>query len=321
MEDNQFSEQLQAHRLPPLRRGLTTTLQVNLGKRCNQACRHCHVGAGPNRTEMMQPATLQRLLWLIEHSPEVHTIDITGGAPELHPQFRHLVSQARAMDRHVMDRCNLTILSEEGQADTAAFLAAHTVEVVASLPCYGPENVDAQRGQGVFERSIAGLRQLNGLGYGSPDSGLEVHLVYNPLGASLPPDQQELEVAYKARLSQDFGIQFNRLYTLTNMPIDRFARDLEKKKSLGAYMSLLTDRFNPDAVNGLMCLNTVSVSWDGQIFDCDFNQMLSMSASGVCTTIWDIESLSQMTGRGVATGDHCLGCTAGAGSSCGGALA
>jgi radical SAM/Cys-rich protein len=321
MGANRFEAVLQAHGLSPLLRDQPTTLQLNLGKRCNQSCRHCHVGAGPTRTEMMTGQTVERVLQLLRASPAIHTVDITGGAPELNPHFRRLVTGARAAGRSVMDRCNLTVLSEPGQEDTAAFLADHEVEVVASLPCYGPENVDAQRGRGVFERSITALKQLNALGYASPDTDLELHLVYNPLGAFLPPPQASLEQAYKERLLADHGVRFSRLYTLTNMPIDRFAGDLRRQGALDAYMGLLQDSFNPDAVSGLMCRSTISVGWEGELYDCDFNQMLQMPAGDVLQTVWEVDCLDDLAAAPVATGMHCLGCTAGAGSSCGGAIA
>ncbi len=316
-----FEDVLSSRGLKPLQRTATGVLQINMGKLCNQACRHCHVDAGPTRTEQMTREIAQRILDLLQASPDIAVVDITGGAPELNPQFRYLVAGARGAGRHVIDRCNLTVLSEPGQEDTANFLAQQQVEVVASLPCYGPDNVDAQRGSGVFERSIQALRRLNALGYGAPESGLNLHLVYNPLGPFLPPAQQDLEQAYKEHLRADFGVHFNHLYTLTNMPIARFASDLDRQGVLESYMALLTRSFNASAVTELMCLNTISISWDGRLYDCDFNQMLDLPAAGPSKTVWEVESLSALTGDPVATGTHCLGCTAGAGSSCGGALA
>ena len=297
-----------------------TTLQVNLGKRCNQACRHCHVDAGPTRTEAMSLRTMDRVLWLLERSPRIHTLDITGGAPELHPHFRHLVAEARGLGRHVMDRCNLTVLGETGQEDTADFLAAHQVEVVASLPCYGPDNVNQQRGTDVFAASIRSLQTLNALGYGQSDRGLKLNLVYNPLGDSLPPDQAGLEHAYTERLQEDFGIQFNHLFTITNMPIARFKEDLSRSGKLPGYMGLLKDKFNPASVQRVMCRDLVSVSYDGGLYDCDFNQMLDLPIGAAQQSIWDVESFNHLSNAKIATGDHCLGCTAGTGSSCGGAL-
>jgi radical SAM/Cys-rich protein len=321
MADPSFDRALANHGIPRLRRAAIRNLQINVGKQCNQTCRHCHVNAGPTRTESMTGETVDRLLTLLERTPTIGTVDITGGAPELNPYFRDIVTGARSMGRHVMDRCNLTVLQVPGQEDTANFLAGNRVEVVASLPCYGPENVDKQRGDGVFRDSLLGLRKLNALGYGHPESGLVLNLVYNPVGAFLPPDQVGLEGAYKQRLLDDFGIVFNRLYTITNMPIERFARDLEREGALAAYMELLVNSFNPSAVSGLMCIDLISIGWDGCIYDCDFNQMLDMPCRVRFATIWDIEDFDVFTDAPIATGRHCFGCTAGAGSSCGGALA
>jgi radical SAM/Cys-rich protein len=319
-EDQRFDVLLTEHGVAPLVRTEPTTMQLNLGKRCNQACRHCHVDAGPTRTEMMDSRTVNRVLELLQNSPSIDTVDITGGAPELHPAFENIVRSARMHGRHVMDRCNLTVLLEDGQEHTVDFLADHHVEVVASLPCYGPENVDHQRGSGVFNSSISGLRQLNARGYGLPDSGLILNLVYNPVGPFLPPDQYELEEAYKDRLNADFGIQFNQLFTITNMPIARFQRDLAKNGMLEGYLRLLNDSFNPVAVGQLMCKSLVSIGWEGQLYDCDFNQMLQLPIGAEEKTIWDIESLTDLSNHVITTGRHCMGCTAGAGSSCGGAL-
>jgi radical SAM/Cys-rich protein len=263
---------------------------------------------------------MDQVLQVLEHSPAIHTLDITGGAPELHPHFRVFITKARALDRHVIDRCNLTVLGEAGQEDTAAFLAEHQVEVVASLPCYGPDNVNQQRGSGVFAASIRALQTLNALGYGSTDTGRILNLVYNPLGASLPPEQAGLEAAYRERLQEDFGIHFNRLYTITNMPIARFKADLSRSGELTAYMSLLSDKFNPGSVQHVMCRDLVSVSYDGGLYDCDFNQMLEIPIGAPKQSIWNVESFDELSNAIIATGDHCLGCTAGAGSSCGGAL-
>jgi len=316
-----FDQVLKDHGLPVLRRVPARTLQVNLGKRCNQACRHCHVDAGPTRTEMMDRRTAERVIWLLEQNPSLRTLDITGGAPELNPQFRYLVTEARRLGRHVMDRCNLTVFFEEGQEGTAGFLAENGVEVVASLPCYSTANVDKQRGSGVFDKSMRALQMLNGLGYGDGASGLVLNLVYNPLGASLPPGQAGLEADYKARLFADFGIRFDHLYTITNMPIARFARDLARQGRELAYLSLLVESFNPSAVAGVMCRDQISVGWDGRLFDCDFNQMLEMPMGDRPRTVWDLETVAVLDEEVIATGSHCLGCTAGAGSSCGGALA
>ena len=315
-----FSAVLKAHGLPDLRRSSPTTLQMNLGKRCNQACQHCHVDAGPTRTEAATPATIDRVIQLLSQSASIRTLDITGGAPELHPDFRRLVTSARDLNLHVMDRCNLTVLSEPGQEETAQFLADNMVEVVASLPCYSEANVNSQRGPGVFEASIQGLQELNSLGYGQPGTDLKLNLVYNPLGPALPPDQGELETAYKERLQDDFGVQFNALYTITNMPIARFKRILSATGELDNYIQLLTDNFNPASVPHLMCTSMLSVSWEGTVYDCDFNQMLKIKTPGVARNVWDITALDEVGGNPIATGSHCLGCTAGAGSSCGGAL-
>jgi radical SAM/Cys-rich protein len=306
---------------PPLRRGALQTLQVNLGYRCNQACSHCHVDAGPLRTEMMSPDTLALVL-AFARAAKPSVLDVTGGAPELHPGFRDLVRQARALGLTVIDRCNLTILGEPGQETLAAFLAAERVRVVASLPCYGPDNVDAQRGHGVFAKSIAGLRQLNALGYGMPDSGLELDLVYNPVGPSLPPAQAPLEATYRVRLAADFGVSFNHLLTLANMPIARFRHALERDGRYDAYLQLLAGSHRDDNLEAVMCRSLVSVDWRGQVHDCDFNQMLGIPLAGRSGGV-HLSSLlsSDLSGWPIAVAAHCYGCTAGQGSSCGGALA
>ncbi len=304
----------------PLARTTVTTLQINVGKLCNMACHHCHVDAGPKRTEVMPKSVAERAVGILERSPSVRVVDLTGGAPELNPNFRWLVTEARKLGRRVVDRCNLTVLFEAGMADMPEFLAANTVHVVASLPCYQAENVEKQRGRGAFEKSIEALKRLNRFGYGRPDSGLELDLVYNPVGASLPPPQAELEARYRTELSRQFGIQFNRLLTITNMPIARFAHFLERTGKLEAYMSLLVNHFNPRTVPELMCRSLVSVSWDGRLFDCDFNQMLDIPMGAGTRTIWEVDSLDPFAGTRVAVGEHCFGCTAGAGSSCAGAL-
>ncbi|MCW5892948.1 MAG: arsenosugar biosynthesis radical SAM protein ArsS [bacterium] len=317
-----FDTLLATHGLGPLRRDAVGTLQVNVGKVCNQACHHCHVDAGPTRTERMSADVAARVLHVLECSPAVAVLDLTGGAPELSDQFRGLVVGARRLGRRVIDRCNLTILEQPGQEDLAAFLAAERVDVVASLPCYGPDNVDAQRGRGVFARSIAALRRLNALGYGRPGTGLRLDLVYNPLGPRLPPPQAALEADYRRELGTRFGIVFDRLLTLTNMPIARFAADLARRGEAAAYLGLLVNHFNPQAIGGLMCRSLVSVAWDGRLHDCDFNQMLSLPLGApAARTIWDVDDLAALAGAPIATAAHCVGCTAGAGSSCGGALA
>jgi radical SAM/Cys-rich protein len=304
----------------PLRRARATTLQVNVGKRCNQACHHCHVEAGPKRTEIMPRAIAERTIELLAASPSVETVDITGGAPELNPNFRWLVAEARRSGRRVIDRCNLTVLLEPGMEDIPEFLAAHQVALIASLPCYGPENVDKQRGHGVFEKSIAVLKRLNQLGYGQPGSALELHLVYNPVGAHLPPPQAVLERRYHEELERGFGVCFHRLFTLTNMPIHRFADALHRTGQYQAYMSLLVHHFNPQAVPEVMCRSLVSVGWDGKLYDCDFNQMLDIPLGGRARTVFDLDRIEPLEGDEIATGVHCFGCTAGSGSSCGGAL-
>jgi radical SAM/Cys-rich protein len=316
---NRFSSLLHEQGLT-LQRARTQVLQINVGKKCNQTCVHCHVNAGPARREMMTQETMQRLLaWLAQTA--IPTVDITGGAPELNPHFRFLVQEARSLNRHVIDRCNLTILFEPGQENLAEFLAHHQVKVVASLPCYGPENVDAQRGDGVFDKSIRALQKLNDLGYGR-DENLQLNLVYNPNGASLPAPQKALEEDYKTRLHNDFGIVFNHLFTITNMPIARFASFLKKSGKLDEYQELLVNAFNPEAVEGLMCRNTLNISWQGEVYDCDFNQMLGLPWSKgqkAPLYLWDINPHNIET-RPILTANHCFGCTAGSGSSCSGAL-
>lgn len=307
--------------LAPLARGAANTLQLNVTRRCNLACHHCHVESSPKRTEAMDARTVARALELLAGCPGIEAVDITGGAPEMHPQFREIVREARRLGRQVIDRCNLVILDEPGQEDTAAFLASQRVDVVASLPCYERANVDGQRGRGIFERSVAALRALNALGYGVPGSGLVLDLVYNPVGPSLPPAQSALEADYKRELSERHGIVFGRLLTITNMPIRRHADWLARRGELEAYQALLVNHFNPAAVPGLMCRTTVSVDWRGELFDCDFNQALGLRAGGGRGSIFEIASLDALDGDPIATADHCFGCTAGAGSSCGGALA
>ncbi|MEX0588333.1 MAG: arsenosugar biosynthesis radical SAM (seleno)protein ArsS [Cyanobium sp.] len=307
---------------PPIQRGPLTTLQVNLGYRCNQACSHCHVNAGPTRTEMMDPATLA-LIPPVLAARGLGCLDLTGGAPELHPQFRELVVAARRLEVEVIDRCNLTILSEPGQEDLARFLAVQGVTVVASLPCYSAGNVDRQRGSGVFARSIEALLQLNGLGYGQPDSGLNLHLVFNPQGPSLPPPQVQLEADYKRVLAADFGVVFNSLYALANMPIQRFASWLQAQGQLEPYRDLLRASHRPENLEQVMCRSLISVDWQGWLFDCDFNQQLGLAPAGGSLQRRHLRELLERDPNGdpIAVADHCYGCTAGGGSSCGGALA
>jgi radical SAM/Cys-rich protein len=319
--DADFAATLERHGLRPLARRPLTTLQVNVGKRCNQACHHCHVDAGPKRPEMMARETAERVLDLVAAQPRIELVDVTGGAPELNPNFRFLAQGARRLGRRVIDRCNLTVLLEPGQEDLADFLAAHEIEIVASLPCHGATNVDRQRGVGVFEKSIAALHRLNALGYGAPGSRLRLDLVYNPVGAFLPPPQAQLEADYRERLESDHGVSFDHLLTITNMPIRRFAADLERAGRSAEYMGLLVNHFNPATIEGLMCRDLLSVGYDGRLYDCDFNQMLELPLGGEARTIWDVERLDDLEGEPIATGSHCFGCTAGAGSSCGGALA
>ena len=320
LEQRGFGETLGRHGLAPLTRHPVTTLQINVGWRCDLACTHCHVEAGPKRTEMMDRKTADRILAVLRCSPSVTTVDLTGGAPELNAQFRHLVVGARALGLQVIDRCNLTILLEPGQEGTAEFLAEHCIRVVASLPCTTQETVDAQRGLRVFERSIEALHKLGRLGYGQPGSPLTLDLVYNPPGAMLPPPQAELEATYRQELRERFGIEFHHLLAITNMPIRRFARALERSGKANAYISLLIAHFNPETVSELMCRSLVSVGYDGRLHDCDFNQMLDLSLGGKARTIWEVSDLAELEGDPIATATHCFGCTAGSGSSCGGTL-
>ena len=302
----------------PLRAAAIQVLQINVGKRCNQACHHCHVDAGPDRTEVMTPEVVDACLRFLESS-DIPAVDITGGAPELHPQFRDIVGRVRAVGRHVIDRCNLTITRLPNYADLPDFLAEHRVEVIASLPSFSERQTNAQRGDGVFADSIAALRRFNDLGYGAEESGLLLHLVTNPVGAFLPGSQAALEADWKRELQRRYGVRFNRLYTITNMPISRFLQFLIDSGNLEAYMARLTTAFNPAAVDGLMCRTTLSVGWDGRLYDCDFNQMLDLgTAAGVPQTIFDATPES-LASRRIVVGPHCFGCTAGAGSSCGGA--
>lgn len=306
---------------PSIRRGQLTTLQANLGYRCNQSCFHCHVAASPKRTEEMSWKTMELLLQFA-HQHSITTFDLTGGAPELNPHFRSLVVAARAQGLKVIDRCNLTILNEPGHEDLAGFLAAKEVEIVASLPCYLEENVDGQRGDGVFQSSLTGLRKLNELGYGLPDSGLTLNLVYNPTGASLPPDQFKLEAAYKEQLATRYGIVFNHLFALANMPIQRFGSQLITRGEFHDYMRLLKGAHRPNNLPGVMCRSTISVSWQGVVHDCDFNQMLGLPLGDSAGQVHLSELVEQsLEGKSIRIADHCYGCTAGQGSSCGGALA
>ena len=310
---------------PAIHRKTLDTLQVNLGYRCNQTCQHCHVNAGPTRTEIMDAATVDLVLQVLKER-RLSTLDLTGGAPELNVHFQRLVRQARSLDVRVIDRCNLTILFEPGQEDLAQFLADHQVEVTASLPCYSQKNVDRQRGDGVFDKSIAALQALNQLGYGRAGSGLTLSLVYNPQGPSLPPNQQKLEADYKRELMEHFGIEFNALYVLANMPIQRFGSMLISKGQFADYMALLKDNYSAGNLDAVMCRTLVSVDWQGYLYDCDFNQMLALPMRIGKAGITARPHLRDLLGVDVAglpitIADHCYGCTAGQGSSCGGALA
>ena len=311
---------LTASDFPPLRRHELKTLQVNLGYKCNQSCVHCHVNAGPTRTEQMARETVNDVIAFLE-AARVPALDVTGGAPELNPHFRELVEAARALGVHVMDRCNLTILEQPGQADLAAFLARHRVEVVASLPCYLESNVDSQRGKGVFEASLRGLRELNALGYGRGE--LTLNLVYNPQGPVLPPGQVELERDYRKHLGERYGVVFDHLYVLTNMPIQRFGSTLVSKGQFDAYLELLKNAYEPRNLDGVMCRSLISIDWRGYVYDCDFNQMLDLPLEWAGRPRTHIRDLfdADLTGAGIVVRDHCYGCTAGQGSSCGGALA
>jgi len=313
---------LEVSDFPAIRRKPLETLQVNLGYKCNQTCVHCHVNAGPNRTEMMSRETISDVIAFLKAS-RVKTLDLTGGAPELSPHFRGLVLAARNLGVHVMDRCNLTILEQPGQDDLARFLANHAVEVVASLPCYLEENVDAQRGKGVFEASIRALKTLNALGYGHPGPGLALNLVYNPQGPTLPPAQEQLERDYHRYLGERFGVVFNRLYVLTNMPIQRFGSTLISKGRFAHYMALLKNAYQPENLESVMCRTLISVDWRGYVYDCDFNQMLGLPLRVKGRPRVHLRDLAgpDLEGNPILVKDHCYGCTAGQGSSCGGALA
>lgn len=305
-----------------MKRHALTDLQINLGKLCNQACTHCHVEAGPTKVrENMDHRTAARVMELASSCSSIRTVDLTGGAPELNPNFREMVEAFRFQNLRVIDRCNLTVLFEPGLEWVSGFLKQQRVDVVASLPCYLEDNVDLQRGSGVFRKSIEGLRLLNSMGFGQSDSGLRLDLVFNPNGASLPPDQKELEKDYKKELKERYGIVFNHLLTITNLPVKRFARFLEKRGSLGDYFQLLERGFNLDAARRVMCKSLLSISWDGKVYDCDFNQMLDLSVDKEePLSIWNLEQLEDVIGKSICVADHCYACTAGAGSSCGGAI-
>jgi len=318
---NRFDTELSRHGLP-LRRTRPRVLQINVGKLCNLTCMHCHVNAGPGRKEIMTRETVDRVLAWQERA-RLPVVDLTGGAPEMIPDFRTFVRRLREIDpaATIIDRCNLTILLEPGHEDLPEFLAAQRVEIVASMPCYSSENVNAQRGEGVFDLSIAALQRLNRIGYGV-DPALPLHLVFNPVGTNLPGPQEELESDYKRELRTHFGIEFNELYTITNLPVSRFASWLRHNGKYESYLELLVGAFNPSNVDGLMCRDTVNVSWLGEVFDCDFNQMMKLPMPGGANGVrflWDLDPQS-LEGQPIRTAEHCFGCTAGAGSSCGGAI-
>lgn len=306
---------------PAIRRGKLEVLQVNLGYLCNLSCTHCHVNAGPKRTELMDKLTVDLILKFIRRE-SIHTLDLTGGAPEMNPHFRYLVANARSMGINVIDRCNLVILQEPGYVDLAEFLAANQVEIVASLPCYLEDNVDRQRGKGSFNASILALKQLNALGYGREGSPLKLNLVFNPQDYRLPPNQQTLEATYKRHLLEEHGIVFNHLYAMANLPIQRFGSVLVSKGLFDSYIQLLKDNFNPENLPGVMCRNTISVDWQGYVYDCDFNQILNLPLGDnltIKTYLSDLRT-DDLSGTAIAVRQHCYGCTAGQGSSCGGAL-
>jgi len=314
-----FEEKMRSAGLFPLAATGITVFQINVGKLCNQTCHHCHVDAGPDRKEIMTRETAEQCICALAQT-EIPTVDITGGAPELNPNFRWLVEQARALGRHVIDRCNLTVLLVAGQADLAEFLAGHRVEVIASLPYFRASQTDAQRGAGVFDKSIEALHKLNALGYGQEGTGLALNLIYNPVGAFLPPKQEAIEAQFKRELERQHGVVFNQLYTITNMPISRFLEFLLQTGNYEGYVERLVNAFNPAAAAGVMCRYTISVAWDGVLYDCDFNQMLELPIGfGAPRHIRDFDAKA-LDRRRIVTSNHCYGCTAGAGSSCAGSI-
>ncbi len=315
-----FDDALQGAGLHPLRADSIEIFQINVGKLCNQTCNHCHVDAGPDRREIMTQQTAELAIRALQQT-DAHTVDITGGAPELAPPFRYLVEESKKLGKHVMDRCNLTVLLLRSQSDLADFLARNEVEVVASLPYFLAAKTDAQRGIGIFDKSITALRLLNSLGYGREGSSLKLNLVYNPTGAFLPPSQAGLERDFKRELEDRYGVVFNSLYTITNMPISRFLEFLMRSGNYARYMTRLINAFNPAAAAGVMCRNTLSVGWEGTLYDCDFNQMLELPVYNGAPTRLENFVADELTRRRIVTGQHCYGCTAGAGSSCGGAVA
>lgn len=315
-----FNEVVAAEGCRGLFRTRTTTLQINLGRLCNQTCTHCHVGAGPTESKVMSAAVADRAMELLAASPGVRTVDITGGAPELSSVFRQIVTSSKSLRRDVMVRSNLTVFHEPGMQLIPDFLAEHHAEIIASLPCYLPTNVDAQRGYGVFEKSVRALKRLNQLGYGMPGSSLRLSLAYSPTGATLPPSQSTFENEYRHHLLDRYGIEFHRLLTITNMPIRRFADVLRRRGEVEGYFNMLINNFNRCTLSDLMCRSLVSVGYDGQLYDCDFNQMVGIPMGGKEQSILNADSLDSLEGKEIATGRHCFGCTAGSGSSCGGSL-
>jgi radical SAM/Cys-rich protein len=316
-----FKESIEAHGHFPLRPAHLEILQINVGKMCNQVCTHCHVDAGPDRKEIMTRDTMQLCLNALDKAPSIHTVDLTGGAPEMNPDFLWFVEEVSKRNVKTIVRSNLTILmSNKKYNDYPAFFAEHKVTVIASLPCYTAENTDKQRGDGVFQKSIDAIKKLNALGYGMENSGLELHLVFNPGGPSLPPPQKQLELDYKKILFEKYSIHFNQLFAITNLPISRFLDSLLHSGKYEAYMEKLVNAFNPHTIEGLMCKNTLSVSWDGKLYDCDFNQMLNLTTGkGAPKTIQEF-NLDLLNQRTIVINQHCYGCTAGAGSSCQGTL-
>lgn len=316
---NNFKAELEKNKLRISRERLKT-IQINLGKLCNQSCLHCHVNAGPNRQELMSEKTIDHILYLLKKSPSIETIDITGGAPELNPNYKKLVRNSRKQNLKILSRTNLTVLFEDGQEDTPQFFKENSVELVVSLPCYLKENVDKQRGVKTYDKSIEALKLLNKIGYGTEGSKLYLNLVYNPLGAHLPSEQASLERDYKINLKEKFGIEFNKLFTITNVPITRFKKHLEKNSEYRDYMELLSKNFNSEAAKAIMCTKLLSISWNGNIYDCDFNQILNLEIGHKAKTIWEIKDFEVFNEGKIAFGNHCFACCAGAGSSCTGAL-
>lgn len=317
-ENLSFDEILELHNILPGRKKLKV-LQLNLGRKCNQSCIHCHVNAGPNRTETMSKEIMNHILNLLKRNRSIDIVDLTGGAPELNLNFRYIVKELRSMKKRIIVRSNLTVFFEEGQTNLPEFLAGNQVEIVASLPCYIKKNVDRQRGANVYEKSIHALKILNSLGYGKKDSKILLDLVYNPVGACLPPEQKNLERDYKLFLKNKYGIEFNKLLTMTNMPINRFARELSSEGGFADYCNLLVENFNPKAAPHIMCREMLSVGWNGELYDCDFNQALGIPLKKKSKTVRDIADFSEADSE-ISFGSHCFGCTAGSGSSCRGAL-